>query len=536
MEDIWKHNILGQLKAQNILLHYSFVDIIHQSKSLVHNEVKMKSENEKLKTVYNLSKSQISSNSTVISREVEEELRRLQEELNSSYLKVSEGAMQIVDLNKQLNSERAEKEDLISKHEELIQINALLEENANRLDREYIRKESDLTLLREELQQLQIELAKSEDALQDSFKDQKKQQEGWLEKVRKHAEQMNEMNEIMIELQSVREELSKYQNGPQIPTDSIPANLITSDPSVTVSAEIPRTVKSTLQNKGDVNVVAFSEDGSFFATGGSDRVVRLYESFSGSLKTQLSGCERAITCIKFSPDNEFILAASTDRAVRIWSVSMGRVRHSLQGHLGKVYAAAFSFDSQKVITGSHDRKIKIWDLQKGYCIRTVFCYSSVNDLCLSNDGGLIVAGHVDNRLRFFDSRNGDCVHEISDIHSGQITSVTLSPDGTHVLTNSRDNTLKLIDIRTFETENTYGHTEYKNGMNWTRATLSPDGRYIATGSEDGKIYIWDRFTGVLHTTLNSVHKSNVNCVAWNPTHGNQLISCDRNGNVVIWTD
>jgi len=99
---------------------------------------------------------------------------------------------------------------------------------------------------------------------------------------------------------------------------------------------------------------------------------------------------------------------------------------------------------------SHDRTIKLWDIQKRFCLRTVYCFSSCNDLCLSKDNSIIVSGHLDNQLRFWDLRNGDCVRELSDIHSGQITGTVLSPDGRTVLTSSRDNTLKSIDIRTYE--------------------------------------------------------------------------------------
>lgn len=92
---------------------------------------------------------------------------------------------------------------------------------------------------------------------------------------------------------------------------------------------------------------------------------------------------------------------------------------------------------------------------KGYCIRTIICYSSCNSLCSTSDGRLIVSGHFDHQLRFWDTKTGDCGKELSDIHTGQITSVCLSPDGKYVLTNSRDNTLKIVDTRTWEVVTTF---------------------------------------------------------------------------------
>jgi len=60
--------------------------------------------------------------------------------------------------------------------------------------------------------------------------------------------------------------------------------------------------------------------------------------------------------------------------------------------------------------------------------RTIFSYSSCNDLCLSDEAGnSIISGHLDNHIRFWDSRSGDCTNEITGVHSGQITSLTISP-------------------------------------------------------------------------------------------------------------
>jgi len=87
---------------------------------------------------------------------------------------------------------------------------------------------------------------------------------------------------------------------------------------------------------------------------------------------------------------------------------------------------------------------------------------------------------LDNNLRFWDVRSGKDIKELTGIHLGQITSVSVSPgnslfksfvcllfwsnlsnsnyiyfkDGAKVLTNSRDNTLKIVDLKTYEVEQT----------------------------------------------------------------------------------
>lgn len=61
-------------------------------------------------------------------------------------------------------------------------------------------------------------------------------------------------------------------------------------------------------------------------------------------------------------------------------------------------------------------------------IRTIFTFSSCNDVCLMDaDGQTLISGHLDNNIRLWDARTGVGIKELTGIHSGQITSVSMSP-------------------------------------------------------------------------------------------------------------
>lgn len=61
-------------------------------------------------------------------------------------------------------------------------------------------------------------------------------------------------------------------------------------------------------------------------------------------------------------------------------------------------------------------------------IRTIFTFSSCNDVCLMDpDGQTVISGHLDNNIRLWDARTGVGIKELTGIHSGQITSVSMSP-------------------------------------------------------------------------------------------------------------
>ena len=74
-------------------------------------------------------------------------------------------------------------------------------------------------------------------------------------------------------------------------------------------------------------------------------------------------------------------------------------------------------------------------------------------------------------------------------------------DNTELLTNSRDNTIKLIDLRMFNVIRTFSADTYRTGMNWAKSDFSPDGEYVVAGSQDGSVMIWNAHTGKLEKTL-----------------------------------
>ena len=102
-----------------------------------------------------------------------------------------------------------------------------------------------------------------------------------------------------------------------------------------------------------------------------------------------------------------------------------------------------------------------------------------------------MSGHVDNVVRIWDlGRDGQCVHEITGLHSAPITSVCCNPQNQwELLSNSRDDTLKIVDLRTYTARVTLNHSGFANGVNWNRACFSTDGHYVAAGSTDNGVCV-----------------------------------------------
>jgi hypothetical protein len=117
---------------------------------------------------------------------------------------------------------------------------------------------------------------------------------------------------------------------------------------------------------------------------------------------------------------------------------------------------------------------------------------------------------------------------IFDGHTNSVTAVVFSPDGTRVLTGSRDNTARLWDAASGKPIATLaGHT-----ASVTAVAFSPDGTRVLTGSEDNTARLWDAASGKPIATL-AGHTSWVTAVVFSPD-GTRVLTGSRDNTARLW--
>uniref|UniRef100_A0A2K6T5L6 Autophagy-related protein 16-1 n=1 Tax=Saimiri boliviensis boliviensis TaxID=39432 RepID=A0A2K6T5L6_SAIBB len=301
----------------------------------------------------------------------------------------------------------------------------------------------------------------------------------------------------------------------------VPQDNVDTHPGSGKEVRVPTTALCVFDaHDGEVNAVQFSPGSRLLATGGMDRRVKLWEVFGEKceFKGSLSGSNAGITSIEFDSAGSYLLAASNDFASRIWTVDDYRLRHTLTGHSGKVLSAKFLLDNARIVSGSHDRTLKLWDLRSKVCeeIRS-FCLCICLDVCVCTSEPAFISESIVREMELL----------------GKITALDLNPERTELLSCSRDDLLKVIDLRTNAVKQTFSAPGFKCGSDWTRVVFSPDGSYVAAGSAEGSLYIWSVLTGKVEKVLSKQHSSSINAVAWSPS-GSHVVSVDKGCKAVLW--
>nr|XP_012600325.1 autophagy-related protein 16-2 isoform X7 [Microcebus murinus] len=301
---------------------------------------------------------------------------------------------------------------------------------------------------------------------------------------------------------------------------------------VCMVARLPTRAQDVLDaHLSEVSAVCFGPSSSLLATGGADHLIHLWNVVGGRLEANqtLEGAGGSITSVEFDPSGSQVLAATYNRAAQLWKVGEAQSKETLSGHKDKVTAAKFKLTKHQAVTGSRDRTVKEWDLGRAYCSRTINVLSYCNDVVCGDH--IIISGHNDQKIRFWDSRGPHCTQVIP--VQGRVTSLSLSHDQLHLLSCSRDDTLKVIDLRVSNIRQVFRADGFKCGSDWTKAVFSPDRSYALAGSWDGALYIWNVDTGKLESSLRGPHCAAINAVAWCYS-GSHVVSVDQARKVVLW--
>ncbi|XP_055971988.1 protein Atg16l2 isoform X2 [Sorex fumeus] len=302
---------------------------------------------------------------------------------------------------------------------------------------------------------------------------------------------------------------------------------------VCVVAQLPTWAQDVRDaHLSEVNAVRFGPHSSLLATGGADCLIHLWNVVGGRLEANqtLEGAGGSITSVDFDPSGAQVLAATYNQAAQLWMVGESQSKETLSGHTDKVTAARFKLTRHQAVTGSRDRTVKEWDLHRACCSRTIQVLSYCNDVVCGEH--VIISGHNDQKIRFWDSRGPRCTQVIP--MQGRVTSLSLSQDQLHLLSCSRDDTLKVIDLRASNIRQVFRADGFRCASDWTKAVFSPDRHYAVAGSGDGALYIWDVDTGKLQSSLRGPHCSAINAVAW-CCSGGYVVSVDQARKVVLWS-
>ena len=160
----------------------------------------------------------------------------------------------------------------------------------------------------------------------------------------------------------------------------------------------------------------------------------------------------------------------------------------------------------------------MWDTRVRRCLQTIQAKYQQTACALSADDNTLFTGGIDNTITAWDRRKTEVVFTLEG-HGDTLTSLKLSPDGSYLMSNAMDSSLRIWDVRPFAPADrcikVFNGAVHNFEKNLLRCNWAPDGRRICTGSADRFVYVFDTTTRNILYKLPG-HVGSVNEVDFHP--------------------
>ncbi len=196
--------------------------------------------------------------------------------------------------------------------------------------------------------------------------------------------------------------------------------------------------------------IAVSPRGNMVFASGGDNTVRAWMTGNGRSINDYSITRRnaPFLCVAFSQDGTTYATGSADGSAQLWDVKALALAGPFSGFFGEeknVTRLAVSRDGRLLVSASVDGPLKVWDTSTLVDLGTFEGLIQAYSASLSSDNNILVAGGSYGMIRAWELYSGKEV-DVFLGHKTDVTSIAFLPNSHKFLSGARDGSFKLWDL------------------------------------------------------------------------------------------
>lgn len=335
----------------------------------------------------------------------------------------------------------------------------------------------------------------------------------------------------------------------------------------------------------------FSHSGEMYSCASQDGYIHLYttDPLCRFKSIEARDVDWAIIDVDFSHNQRFVVYSGWSNSLQLVNVPPTRTTATadssseyelhealdLRPGFGRscMFSVRFNPTDTELLAGLNRGVLIVYDIERRVNVLKAAAHGDdINTVCYldAGDGGgagnVMVTGSDDHLIKVWDRRTQSCIGGWI-AHTDGLTSVVSCCDGQYVLSNSKDQSMKLHDMRRMNKCSELSHYtpthqpldyRYRRRHHQPRGRLSTDHslvtytghtvmqtlircgvspstvnrRYVYSGSSDGSIHLWDAVSGESVAVLEG-HRAIVREVHWSP-RGDCLMSASWDETIKRW--
>jgi len=281
--------------------------------------------------------------------------------------------------------------------------------------------------------------------------------------------------------------------------------------------------------------VLWTPEGRRIITGAQSGEFTLWNGLHFNFETIVQAHESATHAMVWSHDEQTMISGDDNGVIKYWNSAISMLTQNVDAHAGGGSGAIRDISMAptdiKFATGSDDHTVKVWDFNSLELEVRLDLGCDVKSVQWHPQKSLLLTGDRNSQVQLWDPKSGKRLRVLYQ-HKQELTKVRWNQNGVNFLSASKDQHIKLWDVRNLKQEvsSHRGHGSQVMSIQWHPVHEN----LWASGGYDGTIMYWLMDQEEPQAKVLRAHEQAVWDLAWHPV-GHILVSSSNDRSIRFWT-